>query len=231
MALPNRHRELLSGDPARLAQWVTRAEPTEIAWVLLLTVGGSGVYGLTVGLWRDEVQAVYTGIKLPLLILLTCGGNILINGFLGQLLGTGLGFRQTMMAILTSFAITGLLLGSFAPVTLFLLWNTPPLTPDSGSMGHSITLLTHVALIAYAGIVGNHRLFRLLQHLAGNRAIAGRALFAWLAGNLLLGSQISWILRPFIGSPGLPVQFLRDDPLRGNFFEAVWASLHTIFFS
>ena len=54
-------------------------------------------------------------------------------------------------------------------------------------------------------------------------------LLSWLGGNLLLGSQISWILRPFIGSPGLPVQFLRADPLRGNFFEAVWNSVHLLF--
>jgi hypothetical protein len=53
-------------------------------------------------------------------------------------------------------------------------------------------------------------------------------LLAWLAGNLFLGSQLSWILRPFIGSPNLPVQFVRDHPLNGNFYEAVFYSAHRL---
>jgi LmbE family N-acetylglucosaminyl deacetylase len=44
--------------------------------------------------------------------------------------------------------------------------------------------------------------------------VAWRVISAWLAANLFLGSQLSWILRPFIGSPGLPVEFLRHDDSR-----------------
>jgi hypothetical protein len=54
--------------------------------------------------------------------------------------------------------------------------------------------------------------------------VARRVLFAWLAGNLFLGSQLSWILRPFIGSPTLPVEFLRDAAFNGNFYETVFRS-------
>jgi len=57
--------------------------------------------------------------------------------------------------------------------------------------------------------------------------VAGRVLLAWLVGNLFLGSQLSWMLRPFIGSPGLRVEFLRSDAFSGNFYEAVFrSSLH-----
>ena len=38
---------------------------------------------------------------------------------------------------------------------------------------------------------------------------------------LLLGSQIAWVLRPYIGPAGLPVEFLRAEPWRGNFFEGL----------
>jgi hypothetical protein len=81
-------------------------------------------------------------------------------------------------------------------------------------------LLTHVFLIACAGLIANRLLLRLLK-LSNSIATSRRVMFGWLAGNLLLGSQIAWVLRPFIGSPKLLVQFLRPDPLRGNFFEAV----------
>ena len=61
--------------------------------------------------------------------------------------------------------------------------------------------------------------------MSGSRAIATRVMLSWLAGNLLLGAQLAWVLRPFIGSPHIPVQFLRDDPLRGNFYEAVYRAV------
>jgi hypothetical protein len=88
-----------------------------------------------------------------------------------------------------------------------------------------------VAVISFAGIAANVRLLQLLRQLSGSRTIARRILLAWLAGNLFLGSQLSWILRPFIGSPGLPVEFLRGDALRGNFYEAVFHALKHLFVS
>ena len=92
-------------------------------------------------------------------------------------------------------------------------------------MVHAVMLMTLVAVIAFAGVAANARLFQLLQRLGGRAATAWRLLFAWLAINLMLGSQLSWNLRPFIGSPGLPVQFLRPDPFDGNFFLTMWRIL------
>ena len=88
--------------------------------------------------------------------------------------------------------------------------------------------MSTAAAIAFAGAVGNARLFQLLTRLGGRRAVAFRVLFAWLAGNLFLGSQLSWILRPFIGSPSLPVEFFRAAALHGNFYENVFHSLMQI---
>ena len=89
-------------------------------------------------------------------------------------------------------------------------------------------LLALVTFVAFAGVVANVRLLLLLRFLSGSEQAARRVLFAWLGGNLLLGSQISWILRPFIGSPGLPVQFLRDEAMKGSFYEAVFHSVRTL---
>ena len=63
----------------------------------------------------------------------------------------------------------------------------------------------------------------LVQH-TGSTPTALRTLLAWLAGNAFLGAQFSWILRPFFGSPSLEVAFLREDPMRGSFHEAVFRS-------
>jgi len=175
------------------------------------------------------LQSLYTGIKFPLLIFLTCGGNAIVNGMLAQLLGAGLSFKQTSVAILMSFAIAAIILAGFSPITLFIWYNAPPLATKSAVLGHSIMLLTHVFAIAAAGIIANQRLFGLLRRISGNHVTARAVLFSWLAGNLFLGAQLAWNLRPFIGSPRLAVQFLRDAPLRGNFYEAVWHALQHVF--
>ena len=40
----------------------------------------------------------------------------------------------------------------------------------------------------------------------------------------------AWIMRPFVGSPGLPVQFLRANPFEGSFYEAIFRAFKHLFF-
>ena len=92
-----------------------------------------------------------------------------------------------------------------------------------------LLLLALLGMMAY-GVIANRRLLGLLRKMSGNDKVARAVLFSWLAGNLFLGAQIAWTLRPFIGSPRLVIEFLRSDPLRGNFYEAVWRALRHLFF-
>jgi len=207
-------------------------EEPNVRWFIgysIAIVLGSSAYGATIGLWRSPLQSIFTAIKFPLLIFLTCIGNGAVNGMLAQVLGSGLSFRQTAFAILMSFAVASLILGGFSPITLFILYNAPPLASEHAIIGHSVMLLAHVCVIAFAGVMANRRLFGLLRKMNGRDATALSVLFSWLAGNLFLGAQLAWNLRPFIGSPQLAVQFLRDDPLHGNFYEAVWRAFRHLF--
>ena len=226
----NLARTLLRGDAAEIAAWLNDFNARRALHCCLLILVGCGIYGATVGLWRAPLQGAFTAAKFPLLIFLTCAGNALLNGMLAQLLGSGLSLRQTSLAILLSFATASVVLGALSSLTLFVLYNAPPLASVANRTGHSIMLLTHVFVIAYAGVLANQRLLRLLEKMSGSRAIARRVLFSWLAGNLFLGAQLAWTLRPFIGSPQLAVQFLRDDPLPGNFYEAVLRALEHLLF-
>jgi hypothetical protein len=138
-------------------------------------------------------------------------------------------FRQSFSAVVMSFTVAAAILGAFSPVAAFFVWNTPNAAAGfSAALAYNFLLLAHVSVIALAGVTGNVRLFQLLFRLAGNRAVARRVLFAWLGGNLFLGSQLTWILRPFIGSPDLPVEFFRANAFHGNFYEAVFHSLKQI---
>jgi hypothetical protein len=222
-------KELLRGDTEQIARALKASTVRLFARYSAIILIGSALYGSTLGIWRAPLQSFYTAIKFPLLIFLTCAANGVVNGMLAQLLGSGLTFRQTSLAILMSFAIAAIILAGLSPITLFIWCNAPPLGSANEILGHSTMLLSHVCAIAFAGVMANQRLLGLLRKIGGSNTTARAVLSAWLAGNFFLGAQLAWNLRPFIGSPTLPVQFLREDPLRGNFYEAVWRAFRHLF--
>lgn len=222
---------LLRGEPRPIQLWISAWSTSRMFLYVAVIVAGTATFGAAVGSWRDPLQALYTAIKFPLIVLLTTLGNGLLNGMLAPLLGTNIRFRQSLLAVFMSFTIAAAVLGACSPLLYYIIWNTPPLSREGGAAAttHSFILITVVAAIAFAGLAANVRLFQLLRQLSGSRTAARRTLVAWLAGNLFLGSQISWILRPFVGSPSLPIEFLRADKFHGNFFEAVYHALRRLF--
>src|SRR5438067_12799889 len=176
-----RVKALLRGDAERLSNWLAAPDLRSIAGCIVIILIGSGLYGFTLGIWRAPLQSLYTAIKFPALIFLTCGGNALLNGMLAQILGTGLSFKQTSVAILMSFAIAAIILGGFSPITLFIWYNAPLLGSRSAILGHSVMLLSHVLAIAFAGIMANRRLLDLLRKMNGRNGTGQAVLFSWLA--------------------------------------------------
>jgi len=220
---------LLRGETESIAAWMEHWNARRFWLHIALIVLGAGLYGAAMGWWRDPQQALYVAIKFPLIILLTTLGNALLNGMLAPLLGLNIPFRQSFSAILMSFAIASAILGAFSPLMAFMVWNAPPMSPQAISGAtYNFIKLTNVAVVAFAGATGNLRLFQLLARLGSRRTVARLVLFAWLVVNLFLGSQLSWILRPFIGAPNLPVEFYRAAALHGNFYENVFQSLQQI---
>jgi hypothetical protein len=220
---------LLRGEPARLRSGVEELRAGQVAVYLAIIVAGAGCFGAAIGCWRAPLQAVFTALKLPLAILLTTLGNAVLNGLLAPLLGLNLRFHQSLQAVLMSGTIACAILGAFSPLLYFMIWNTPVNVSQATSSAYNAVLVTQALIIAFAGVAANARLFQLLQHYSASRASALKVLFGWLAGNLFLGSQLCWIMRPFVGAPELPVQFFRADAFHGNFYEAVWYSLGRIF--
>src|SRR5881396_1821163 len=84
---------LLRGEPAPIRSWMERREPGRLLLYLAVIVVGSGLFGAATGSWRAPLQALYTAIKFPLIILLTTLGNGLLNAMLAPLLGINLGLR------------------------------------------------------------------------------------------------------------------------------------------
>jgi hypothetical protein len=219
---------LLQGEPKHL-QWGLEFRTRQLVLYLLVIVLGAGAFGAAMGCWRAPLQALYTALKLPLAILLTTLGNALLNALIAPLFGLNLRFHQTVLAVLMSGTIACAILGAFSPVLWFLVWNTPANESEAAATAYSLVQVAQASIIAFAGITANVRLLQLLRQYSGDSGSALKVLFGWLAGNLFLGSQLCWIMRPFVGSPGLPVQFFRPDAFHGNFYEAIWWSLTRLF--
>lgn len=213
---------LLKGDPHLIHDWVNDANRQKILECVIAIIVGSGVYGVTIGLWRAPLQGFYVAIKFPLLILLTTCSNALLNGMLAMLYGTKISLKQSFLSVLVSFCIASIILCSLSPLTFFLVLSCPPMGSVDAEFSHHVVVLTDVSIIAFAGTVANLHLYRLIEVMSESKTKSKQILFSWLAGNLLLGAQLSWIMRPFIGTPLIPVEFFRDNALDSNFFEAVF---------
>lgn len=222
---------LLRGEPQPIQLWIAQWSAARVCLYVVVIVIGTAAFGAAVGSWRDPMQALYTAIKFPLIVLLTALGNGLLNGMLAPLLGTNISFRQSLLAVLMSFTIATAVLGACSPLIYFLIWNSPAFlsqTDLATNTTHSFIFVALVASMAAAGIAGNIRLLQLLRQLSGSVMASRRTLFGWLAGNLLLGSQLAWILRPFVGAPHLPVEFLRPNAFEGNLFELLFYHLRQL---
>src|SRR5438552_9720803 len=159
---------LLRGEAERIDTSIQRCTPGRALFYVAVIFGGAGLFGAAVGCWRAPLQAAYTAIKLPLILLLTTFGNALLNGMLAPLLGLNISFRQSLLAILMSFTIAGAILGSFSPLLFFLVWNLPPLAAPGSSGAYSFILLVQVLMIAFAGTAANLRLIQLLRRWSGS---------------------------------------------------------------
>src|SRR6266436_4118231 len=153
---------LLRGEPERINDSIHRCTARRILLYFAVILAGAGLFGAAVGCWRAPLQAVYTALKLPLILLLTTLGNALLNGMLAPLQGLNISFRQSLLAILMSFTIAAAILGSLSPLLFFLVWNTPPLAQraDLSVLAHSFILVMQVLMIAFAGGAANVRLLQ-----------------------------------------------------------------------
>jgi hypothetical protein len=222
----------LRADESALEEWLMRRKWRLVGICVAAIVAGAGLYGAAIGSWREPLQGLYTGIKLPLVILLTTLGNGLLNGMLAPLLGLNTTFRQSLLMVLMTFAIASIILGALSPVAWFVVLNTPSLTTATRlwSPEYGFLQLALTAFVALAGIMGNVRVRPLLCRWTSSVKVARRVLLAWLAGNLLLGSQIAWVLRPFIWDPAGRVEFIGQQYFHGSFYETVLEALRRLIF-
>lgn len=185
------------------------------------------VYGAVLGGWRSPLLAAYVAVKLPLLFLGTILVVTVFNWVAAQLFGAGFRLHDVLLVVSGAMCVAGWALLACAPVAFFLVWAAAPTSgsPDELRHAHNVMLLTHIVVLAAAGVIGNAALFRGLRDAVPRTCPAGALAAIWLAAYAFVGCQLSWILRPFVGSPFYDVAFLRPDALERNFYEFIMVDI------
>jgi len=185
------------------------------------------LYGAVLAGWRSPRLSVYVAIKLPILFLGTTAIVAIFNWMIATALGSGLSFKSTVFAVFASMTIGCWILLSLIPVTLFFLVSGVSYSGTTTELqfAHNSILMIHILILSLAGIAGNAALLQGLRRLVAPRCPATSLFLSWLAAFAFVGCQLSWILRPFIGSPFFPVAFMRPDALDRNFYEFVFTEV------
>jgi hypothetical protein len=177
---------------------------------VLLAIGacGSALLGLALGASSGNAwMAVYAAIKVPLLLIAT--SILCVPSFyvLNAVLGLRDDFAAAMRGLLAAQATLGLALGALAPLLVFCSLSI--FNP------YLLTLLDAV-LFAAATWGAQQVLARHYQPLVQRNPRHRIALTTWLVLYAFAGMQAAWVLRPFRGTEGFAVQFLRTEALEQN---------------
>ena len=186
------------GDAARAARLLPR---------LLLTLVAFGVlYGATMGTFggvhgQRALQPLYSGLKVPMLLLVTFAVSLPSFFVLNTILGVREDFREVFRALIATQAGLTVVLAALAPFTAF--WYV-------SFAGYEAALMFNAAMFAVASFAGQWMLRRFYRPLVARNPRHRVLLRGWLIIYAFVGIQMGWVLRPFVGVPGRPVTFFRE---------------------
>lgn len=196
-----------------------------LAAILIL----SGIYGLTMGATsltvdfnRGMLQMISSAAKVPLLYLLSVAVCYPVLYIVIVLMGSRLSFLQAFALILLALTLNSVLLASCAPIVLFFIF--------TGS-DYDFVKLLHVLIFAFSGVWAMKALSQGLRIMCEKSDLypkqAIKILQVWILVFGLVGTQMAWSLRPFVGSPDMDFKFFRADQ-EGNFYKAVVNSVKNL---
>lgn len=186
----------------------------------LASVLCSSGYGFCMGAYHSLAQAASSAAKMPLLLFLTLGITLPALHAFQLFLGGRFNVRQTIAMAMIGTSAMSLLMASLAPIAVFFMLV---------SSHYPFLLLLHVALLGVAGLCGLIAIHRC--HAASDEreeaAGAGESgrwmIAAWMILYMFVGTQLAYMLSPFLGVQGRPFAFLGDNP--DNFYVHVYNCL------
>ena len=155
--------------------------------------------GLTPGRFH---QLLYSGLKIPLLLLATfllCLPSFFV---INTLAGLREDFGRVLRALIGTQSCVTVVLASLAPLTV--VWYL-----SSGD--YQLALLFNALMFGVASVAAQVVVHRYYGPLIRRSQRHRQLLWVWFLLYAFVGIQMAWVLRPFIGDPGLPVAFFRSE--------------------
>ena len=174
-----------------------------LAQLALITFAAGFLYGAVMGLYGlKPLQALYSGLKVPLLLGVSTMISIPSFYVINSLLGLRDDFSAALRSVLAAQATLAVTLAALAPITVIIYCSIHRYTQATFFNGIQFLIATGAAQLMLA-----HHYRPLIR--ADRRHRIARS--AWLMVYIFVAIQMAWVLRPFIGAPMLPTQFFRED--------------------
>ncbi len=147
------------------------------------------------------LQMLYSAVKVPLLLAIVTGASLPSLFALHAALGLRGGFAATLRGVSAAQATVALTLAACTPLCLFVYVS---------STSYPLAVVVNGAFFALATLAGQVTLRR---HEGTRRWNPRQSLLRTVWGLLyaFVGIQAAWVLRPFVGYPGMPPTFLRAE--------------------
>lgn len=195
----------------RRERWTTSPDATGAALPRLLAclVAFALLYGGVMGTFRlvtgnDQwlLQIAYSAVKAPLLLAASFAIGLPSFFVLSSLLGLRQDLGESVRALVAAQAGMAIVLAALGPLTL--LWY-------ASSSDYNEALAFNGLMFLLASMVAQYLLRAYYRPLIARNSRHRGMLAAWALIYLFVAIQLAWLLRPFIGSPKMEVQFLRPE--------------------
>ena len=187
----------------------------QIQYFSLYALLFSAIYGFLLGMYSGNFQMIAGAVKFPLLVFGTLFLCLPPLYMVNILIGVKLSFRQTLVILLGVTYVMSALLASLSPILVFAMLNT-----TSNNVICIITLIS----CSISGIFALNCVWKGMTYLINRQGAQSNTwiIKIWSVMFMLVGTQLSWGLRPFIGQRG---EFILFRLVEGNFYLAVFTLL------
>ena len=174
-----------------------------IVFVAVFGLWYGAVMGTFGGFASDRLmQVLYSSTKVPLLLFATFVLSLPSFYVLNVLLGLGQDFGDAVRCLVAAQAGTTVVLAVLAPYTALFY---------ASRRHYQAAIMFNAVAFGAASLTGQFLLLRfyhpLIQRNARHRWMAR----LWILVYAFVGIQMGWVLRPFIGNPAEPPEFLRTE--------------------
>lgn len=239
---------LIRGDLTRQADLSRGGGELRLPMVPLVvgTILLGASYGFFMGWFRafgdhDEgryAQALSSMVKVPMLFVLTLLVTLPSLYVFNALLGCRLSFASTLRLLIAAIAVSLAVAASFGPILAFFTLSTK---------SYPFMVVLNVGLLGVAGIVGLWFLLQTLKKLSMRveeeaidpavgvsestprvhiRENPVGVFYFWVIIFGVVGAQMGWLMRPFIGHPDADFQVFRSR--NGSFISGLFENLNEL---